>query len=459
MKTAIGNYRQIYFIGIGGIGMSALARYFKLQGLEVKGYDKTPTPLTQQLEDEGIAIHFEDLGEKVTEITLSPEETAVIYTPAIPSDFGELNYLQENNYYVIKRAKALGLITQFSRGLTVAGTHGKTTTSTMLAHILHETVGCNAFLGGISVNYKTNYLSSVNSPYTVIEADEFDRSFLHLHPHASIITSTDADHLDIYGDKEHFQEGFEQFAQQISGKGYLIQKKGLNLHSPASTFTYATNEEADYSATNFHYEEDVFKFDIQTPKETYKNVVLGIPGIHNAENALACFALCDLMEFDLQKVVKTLATFRGVERRFEYHIRTQNLKYIDDYAHHPIEIKALMSSIEQLYPDYRKIGVFQPHLFTRTRDFMEEFAEQLSRLDELILLPIYPARELPIEGITSERLCELSKAKIKRVLSKEETIAYLKTIKKGVVLTIGAGDIGRMTDEIEANFKNELNLK
>lgn len=456
MKTAVGDYQRVYFIGIGGIGMSALARYFKLQGLEVCGYDKTESPLTDELVAEGIAVHYEDRGQRAEEIAIRPEETLVIYTPAIPKDFKELIFFQENNYRVIKRAKALGLITHFSRGLTVAGTHGKTTTSTLLAHILHETVGCNAFLGGISVNYKTNYLSSNNSPFTVIEADEFDRSFLQLSPHASIITSVDADHLDIYGDKAHFREGFEQFAARISDKGFLVQKKGLHLHSPATSFTYSIHEKADYTASNFRYEKDVFKFDIQTPTHTYKEVVLGIPGLHNAENALACFALCELLQFDLSKVIDAMATFRGVERRFEYHIRTEKLKYIDDYAHHPNEIKALLDSVEMLYPQLKKIGVFQPHLFTRTRDFMKDFAAQLSRLDELILLPIYPARELPIDGITSEALCPMTKGKKARVLSKKETINYLKTIREGVVLTIGAGDIGRMTEEITANFKQTI---
>lgn len=453
MSKVLGVYQQIYFVGIGGIGMSALARYFKLQKMQVSGYDKTPSPLTQQLEQEEISIHFEDLGASVQELVGTPEETLVIYTPAIPKEHGELKWLQANGYQVIKRAEALGIITKMSRGLAVAGTHGKTTTSTLLAYLLYETVGCNAFLGGISSNYNTNYLSSTNSPYTVIEADEFDRSFWQLSPYASIVTSTDADHLDIYETAENFQKGFEEYVKKISSKGYLILRKGIQLHTLAETLTYAINEKADYMGTNLHYEKGVFKFDITTPTTKYTDVVLGVPGTHNAENALACFALCDVLNISVTKVISALASFKGVKRRFEYHIKTDDLVYIDDYAHHPTELNALLDSIELLYPKHKKIGVFQPHLYTRTRDFKTAFEAELSRFDELILLPIYPARELPIEGVTSEALLENITAKDKKVLSKEATIDYLKTIQKGVVLTIGAGDIDRLVPTIKKNFE------
>jgi UDP-N-acetylmuramate--alanine ligase len=452
MKTALGEYKYIYFIGIGGIGMSAIARYFNLMGLRVCGYDKTPSPLTNELENEGIDIHFSDMAKEVESKVGSTADTLVIYTPAIPKEHGELTWLKEKGYKVIKRAEALGVITHFSRGLAVAGTHGKTTTSTMLAHLLHETVGCNAFLGGISSNYNTNYLSSTNSPFTVIEADEFDRSFLQLSPYASIITATDADHLDIYGTPENFQKGFEDYAMKIQENGFLILRKGIELQSKAKTFSYAIEEDADYKGYNLRYVNGVFMFDIQTPSSTHQDVVLGLPGKHNAENALACFAMCDLLKFDLTKIIEALATFKGVKRRFEYHIKTQNIIYIDDYAHHPTELNALIDSVQLLYPGKTKIGVFQPHLFTRTRDFIDGFAEQLSRLDEVILLPIYPARELPITGITSELVLSKMINNNKRVLTKEETVQYLKTIHEGVVLTIGAGDIDRLVPEIKMNF-------
>lgn len=452
MNTALGKYKYVYFIGIGGIGMSALARYFNLIGLKVSGYDKTPSPLISELEHEKIEVHFDDLAENVLSIVGTKEDTLVIYTPAIPKEHQELNILKNNGYNVIKRAEALGIITKFSKGLAVAGTHGKTTTSTLLAHLLHETVGCNAFLGGISSNYNTNYLSSTNSSFTVIEADEFDRSFLQLSPFASIITSADPDHLDIYGDAATFREGFEAYAQKINSDGFLVIRKGIELHAQAKVWTYAVNEDADYVGSNLHYENGVFKFDIKTPTHVFQNVVLGLPGKHNAENALACFAICDLLQLDLSKVITALSTFKGVKRRFEYHFKSQDLIYIDDYAHHPTELKALLDSVELLYPNQTKIGIFQPHLFTRTRDFLDGFAEQLSRLDEAILLPIYPARELPIAGITSEAILAKITSNIKRVLSKEETIAYLKTVTRGVVLTIGAGDIDRLVPEIEKNF-------
>lgn len=455
MKRSLEVYRQIYLIGIGGIGMSALARYFNLQGFKVSGYDKTTSPLIDSLNKENITVHFEDKGEAVFSLVGSSSDTLVIYTPAIPKEHQELKLLQAKGYKVIKRAEALGMITQYSRGLAVAGTHGKTTTSTLLAHLLHETVGCNAFLGGISTNYNTNYLSSKNSPFTVIEADEFDRSFLHLSPYASIVTSVDADHLDIYGSAENFRKGFEEYAKRIESVGFLIAHKSVSLHTLAKTYTYAIGEKADYEGFNLQYENSVFKLDIKTPKKTYKDVVLGLPGKHNAENALACFALCDVMQFDMEKVIQHLASFKGVKRRFEYHLKTDELIYIDDYAHHPSEIKALLDSVNLLYPEKKKIGVFQPHLYTRTRDFKDDFIKQLSRLDEVILLPIYPARELPIEGITSDALLEKITAKKKQVLSKEATIAYLKDVTSGLVITIGAGDIDRLIPEIKKNFQEQ----
>jgi UDP-N-acetylmuramate--alanine ligase len=437
-------FDKVYFIGIGGIGMSALARYFKMKEYHVAGYDKTPSPLTDVLESEGIEIHFEDLGAEIPSIYQEVDKTLVVYTPAVPGDMGELNYFISRGYKVLKRAEVLGLITRDSKALGVAGTHGKTTTSTMLAHILNESkLGCNAFLGGISSNFNSNFVSHNMSPWTVVEADEFDRSFLQLSPFASIVTSTDADHLDIYGDNDEFLDGFRKYINLTNPNGFCVQHTSVEI-SAKNTLTYGLDKDAHYSGLNLRFIDNKFLMDVQAPNEIWEAVELGIPGTHNAENALACIAMCVKLGLTQSEIRAALKSFLGVKRRFEYHIRTEKLIYIDDYAHHPTEINALMDSIGLLYPTKKVIGVFQPHLFSRTRDFFKAFAESLSRLDELILLPIYPAREQPIPGITSDSLLESITVKSKHVMTPDEAVSFLSEIEEGVVLTIGAGNIDRI---------------
>lgn len=456
----LSDFKRAYFIGIGGIGMSALARYFNSIGWEVAGYDKTASSLTNLLENEGIKIHFEDLGDSIPSSFKELKSTLVIYTPAIPKTHGELNYFIANNFNLFKRSQILGLLTHNSKGLGVAGTHGKTTTSTLLAHILNESsVKCNAFVGGISSNFNSNLITSKNSEYTVIEADEFDRSFLQLSPYASIITSTDADHLDIYGDASTLIKGFQEYANLIHDNGILIVKYGLNLNAKAKIFTYGVNEQnADYTAYNMVYNEGKFQFDIAFPNGKWNNIEFGLPGIHNTENALACIALTQNLGLSEEEIRYGLKTFKGVKRRFEYQVKSPNLIYIDDYAHHPTEIKALISSIRMLYPNKKITGIFQPHLFSRTKDFFQEFAEELSKIDDLILLPIYPAREEPILGITSDALLEKINLENKHLFNASATLEYLTNVKEGVIVTIGAGDIDRMVENIKKIVNENLKL-
>ncbi|MCE2742401.1 MAG: UDP-N-acetylmuramate--L-alanine ligase [Fluviicola sp.] len=457
----LSTFKRAYFVGVGGIGMSALARYFKSLGWNVAGYDKTPSPLTEALISEGVEIHFDDLGESIPEEYKEKESTLVIYTPAIPKNHGELNFLMQHNFQLFKRSQVLGIITANSLGLGVAGTHGKTTTSTLLAHILNESsLKCNAFLGGISTNFNSNLVTSKDAKYTVVEADEFDRSFLQLTPFASIITSTDADHLDIYGDASVFLKGFQDYANLINENGFLILRNGLTLTSKAPIFTYGVNDEtADFKAINLRFEESKFLFDIIFPEGEWKNIEFGLPGIHNAENALACIALLQKIGLSEDEIRFGLKTFKGVKRRFEYHIKSDDLVYIDDYAHHPTEIHALVSSVRLLYPNKKITGVFQPHLFSRTRDFFDDFASELSKMDEVIVLPIYPAREEPIEGVTSDKLVEKIALNIKSLKSPSEALNYLSQIKEGVVLTIGAGDIDRIVEPLKQGLKSTNSIK
>ncbi|NRA12247.1 MAG: UDP-N-acetylmuramate--L-alanine ligase [Crocinitomicaceae bacterium] len=452
-------FNRAYFIGVGGIGMSALARYFNFQGWKVGGYDKTKTPLTANLEEEGIDIHYEDFGPSLPELFKNVENTLIIYTPAIPENFGELLHVQYSGYAVIKRAEVLGMITRDSKALGVAGTHGKTTTSTMLAHMLNESeLKCNAFLGGISTNFNSNFVSG-DSDLTVVEADEFDRSFLQLNPFASIVTSTDADHLDIYGNNDDFLIGFKEYAKRINPAGFLIRHVDVALNHP-NEITYALNQEAEFSGSNPRFENGQFLIDLATPKGTWKDIELGLPGLHNAENAIACIALCLELELTQEVIRQGLKSFKGVKRRFEYHVREDDFVYIDDYAHHPTEIKALVSSVRLLYPNQRITGVFQPHLFTRTRDFFDEFAYELSQLDEVILLPIYPAREEPIAGITSEALLSKITTEDKKLMSPTQAVEYLtssdriieRSKDRPVLLTIGAGDIDRIVPQLITEF-------
>lgn len=444
--------KNIYFIGIGGIGMSAIARYYNTKGYKVSGYDKTPSPLTHALESEGIEVHYEDNIEFIPKDT---ESTLVVYTPAIPKDMGELVYVQENGYRVIKRSRMLGEISEGQRCMAVAGTHGKTTTSTLVSHIFTATgEGCSAFLGGISKNYGTNLLVHENN-VVVAEADEFDRSFLQLFPEIAVITSMDADHLDIYGDEVHIHEAFRAFASQVSGT--VIAKKGLPLSSQdtkAKLMSYSYNDpEADFYAVLTDGDGNGFThFDLHHPNGVIKDCVVGIPGWVNIENAVAASAIGLTYGLDAEKIKEALASFEGVKRRFDIQLKSEKCIYIDDYAHHPREISAALTSIKGNFPDYRITAIFQPHLYTRTRDFADGFAESLSCVDKLILLDIYPAREEPIPGVTPEIIFKNVTAPEKVLLNKSELMEHLQntvTGEKELFVTVGAGDIDRFIEPIK----------
>lgn len=436
-------YTNIYFIGIGGIGMSAIARYYHYKGLKVSGYDKTPSELTAALESEGIEVHYED---NIGFIPKDVEHTLVVYTPAIPADMGELVYVQEHGYRVIKRSRTLGEIAQGQKCLAVAGTHGKTTTSTLLAHIFKDSgEGCSAFLGGISKNYDTNLLVSRN-PVIVAEADEFDRSFLQLFPEIAVITSMDADHLDIYSDISNMHDAFKAFASQVSGT--VIAKYGLPIEqkdTKAQILRYAYDDaRADFYASGIKVDEcGYFTFDLNWPGGTVKDCKVGIPGWINVENSVAASAIALTYGLDPEKVKKALSSFQGVKRRFDIHLNTPGCAYIDDYAHHPKEISAAISSMRDIFPGRRLTAIFQPHLYTRTRDFADEFAEALSGVDKLILLDIYPAREEPIPGVTSEIIFEKVTAPEKVIMKKEELMEYLQNEPVDTLITFGAGNIDR----------------
>lgn len=449
-------YRNIYFIGIGGIGMSAIARYYNTKGLKVSGYDKTPSDLTRALESEGIEVHYED---NIAYIPKDVETTLVVYTPAIPQDMGELVYVQNNGYRVIKRSRMLGEIAQNQHCLAVAGTHGKTTTSTLLAHLFNDGGdGCSAFLGGISKNYGTNLLVSTND-VIVAEADEFDRSFLQLFPDIAVITSMDADHLDIYGDKSHIQEAFKAFASQVSG--HVIIKHGLDISgddTKAKILTYSyDNPDADFHGSNIRRDEcGYFTFDLDWPGGVIEGCRLGIPGWINTENAIAASAIALTYGMNPEDVRKALGTFQGVKRRFDIHLNNPKCSYIDDYAHHPKEISSAISSMRDIFPGRKLTAVFQPHLFTRTRDFADEFAESLSHVDKLILLDIYPAREEPIPGVTSDIIFDKVTLDEKVLIMKEELMEYLKDEPIDILITFGAGNIDRFTEPITEMLKNRI---
>lgn len=452
-----------YFLGIGGIGMSALARYFHCNGYQVLGYDHTPSPLTRQLEQEGIAIQYTD-DTRIVE-TLSPEQTIVVRTPAVPNDESIYCYLRQHHFTIQKRAETLGLVTQSLRALCVAGTHGKTTTSTILAHILHDShIGSNAFLGGISQNYGTNLLIDQQSPYVVVEADEYDRSFHYLSPHISVITAVDPDHLDIYGTSQAYTESFVHYASLV--KQALVVKKSVLEAIPAigtagvpHTYTYAINEPADFYADHIQVTDGQILFDFHTPDSTLTNLQLGVPIWVNIENSVAAMAVAHLVGATDEELRNGLSTFNGVYRRFNIHVNTPQLAYIDDYAHHPTELKASIQSVRQLYPHRHLIGIFQPHLYTRTRDFADDFARVLSGLDEVILLPIYPAREQPIAGVNSELLLEKITTP-KALVTKDQLIPYLldrihdcsAQQQPCAVLSVGAGDIDRLVPTITQAF-------
>jgi len=452
----INDIKSVYFIGIGGIGMSALARYFMSLGKKVGGYDRTATLLTSQLEAEGASICYTDDIACITNDFKNKKDTLVIYTPAIPEDNTLYRFFSKDEFVIMKRAQVLGLITRNSDGICVAGTHGKTTTSGLVAHILRSSpVGCSAFLGGITVNYDTNYWSNTQSPYVVVEADEFDRSFLHLSPHLALITSMDADHLDIYGDASEVEEAFNLFAQRIKPGGALVIKSSLEIDQDAidedvEIFTYGVNDKkADFSAVNLKLVDDLYNFDIITPFGNIKNAVLGIPGIHNVENAVGATALALLAGAEPDEVLSALSTYRGNRRRFQFRIREPRFCFIDDYAHHPAEIKAMIGSLRKTYSGRKITVVFQPHLFTRTRDFAADFAEALDMADRVILLDIYPAREEPIEGVNSEMLLKLMKNKNAAKADSGQVFDMVVSQPLDVLVTMGAGNIDLLVPDLE----------
>jgi UDP-N-acetylmuramate--alanine ligase len=440
--------QRVYLVGIGGIGMSGLARYFQHLGCIVCGYDKTVTDLTNDLHNEGIQICFEDNADCIPISFQAPSaDTLIIYTPAIPKDSAVLNYFKNKGFELFKRSQVLGLISKSSFTIAVAGTHGKTTTSTMVAHLLKASGNdCSAFLGGISSNYQTNVLYGKND-VMVVEADEYDRSFLTLFPDVAIITSMDADHLDIYGDHEHLTESFKLFASQIKSGGTLVHKKGLPLDTG---YTYALEDAtADAHAANIRIEGGDFYFDFINADISIPDIKMGIAGTHNIENAVAAIEAVLRLDIPAESIKDALGSFRGVKRRFEYIVKTPGHIYIDDYAHHPEELRAAISSVKRLYPDKKLTAIFQPHLYTRTRDFADGFAEVLSMVDELILLDIYPARELPIEGVTSGMLLKKMSLINKRILSKQEALDAIKNEKPELLLTVGAGDIDTLVHPLK----------
>ena len=475
----IDQLKSVYLLGIGGIGMSALARYFKSIGVEISGYDKTSTPLTDQLMNEGMNIHFEE------NIPLIPEGIdLVIYTPAIPSGNKELNYFIQKKLPLKKRAEVLGMISGKGKTIAVAGTHGKTTTATLIAHILKVAgIDLTAFLGGISKNYSTNFISSSlprrfaprnkahqlinssthqlinSSTYIVVEADEFDKSFLQLHPFIAVITSADADHLDIYGSLHAMKDTFLEFIGKLKPGGDLILKKGVNIGLLYGTknhvFSYAVEDEADYFATNLNIKNGIYFFDFHTPAGMINELIVGIPGRFNLENAIAALSVAHRLGISEEVMRDSLKSYRGVQRRFDFHCQRPGFVYIDDYAHHPEELKACIGAMKEVYPGKKITGVFQPHLYSRTRDFADAFARSLELLDEIILLDIYPAREAPIEGVDSTMLLNKIRSKNKTLCTKENLIEELILRDPEVLITLGAGDIDQLVSPIIEAFKNK----
>jgi UDP-N-acetylmuramate--alanine ligase len=443
---------NVYFIGIGGIGMSALARYFQNIGKNVSGYDKTPTRLTEELVAGGMAIHFEDSINAIP-TDYYVENTLVIVTPAVPVSHSEWNYFIERDYVIKKRAEVLGIITKDTFCFAVAGTHGKTTTSSILGHILYQSgADVTAFLGGIVENYHSNLIGN-GKTITVVEADEFDRSFLHLHPNIACVTSMDADHLDIYGDKDAIEDSFREFADKVSDKTKMFVPKGLDLEGVQIEILESqippSGVRGLFKAFNIRIENSSYLFDVQTPSETIQNIAFGLPGHHNLMNALMALAMAKTYGTSSDAIVKALASFKGVQRRFSYQIKSDKLVYIDDYAHHPTEINAVHQAVRELYPNQKVLAIFQPHLFSRTKDFADDFAKSLSQFDEILLLDIYPARELPLEGITSSWLLSKMINKHKKLVSKELLIGAILESDATVIVTIGAGDIGEMVPSIK----------
>ena len=445
--------KAVYFVGIGGIGMSAIARYFLSRGLVVAGYDRTPSDLTKALQEEGALVHYEDNVELIPAPCRDRESTLVVYTPAIPAEHTELTFFRNNGFEIQKRAQVLGTLTRSLKGLCVAGTHGKTTTSSMAAHLLHQShVDCNAFLGGIAKNYGTNYILSQKSPYVVIEADEFDRSFHWLTPFASVITATDADHLDIYGTEEAYLESFSKYSSLILPGGYLILHTGLKM-KPAvqegvTVFTYS-REDGDFHAENVRIGDGRITFDLVSPLGNIQGIELGVPVSVNIENGIAAMALAQIAGATAEEIRRGMLSFSGVDRRFDFHIKTDKMAYLSDYAHHPEEIRRSLESLRELYQGRRIKAIFQPHLYTRTRDFYKDFAAALSLLDDVCIVDIYPAREAPIPGVTSQLIYDNLKPGIKREMCSKDGI--LDVVRQGgfdVLVTLGAGDIEDYVQQI-----------
>lgn len=455
----VNTLKAVYFIGAGGIGMSALVRYFLSKGKTVGGYDRTPTELTRKLEEEGASIHYEDNVEGISQDFLDAQTTLVVYTPAIPAEHKELTFFRQQGFEVQKRAQVLGMLTRTERGLCVAGTHGKTTTSTLAAYLLdHSHVGCNAFLGGISKNYGTNLLLSDTSDFVVIEADEFDRSFHWLTPYASVITATDSDHLDIYGDHAAYVESFRKYTSLIRPDGYLIVKKGIDLtpdvQPGVTVYTYATNE-GDFHATNIHTGNGEITFDYVSPLGNINGIRLGVPVYVNIENGIAAMALAQIAGATADEIRAAMPGFRGVDRRFDFKLKNDRIVFLSDYAHHPAEIRQSVYSMRMLYPNRKITAVFQPHLYTRTRDFYKDFADSLSLLDEVILLDIYPAREEPIAGVSSRLIYDHLRPGIEKSLChKEDLLDTLRNKKLDVLITLGAGDIDNYVPQIYEILKD-----
>ena len=456
------DFDSLYFVGAGGIGMAALERYFLAKGKRVAGYDRTPSDLTAALQQEGVHIDFDEDTALIPDYCRDTQRTLVVYTPAVPDTHQGMTYFRKNGFEVVKRAALLGVVTSHTKGLCFSGTHGKTTTSSMAAHILHDSgIGCNAFLGGVLRNYDSNFLLSASSPFSVIEADEFDRSFHHLRPFVAVVTSTDPDHLDIYGTAENYLESFAHFTELIQPGGTLIVHTGLALKprpgKDVTTYTYG-RDEGDFHATNIRKGNGEIVFDLVTPWETVGDISLGVPVDINIENAIAAMAACRVIDTPADAMRQAMATFMGAKRRFEFWLKEpgpQGRVMIDDYAHHPDELRASITSVKDLYPDRQLTVIFQPHLYSRTRDFAPEFAAALSLADEVILLPIYPAREQPIPGVKSEMVLQQVTSTKKCIYSKENLIKSIHLSNFDVLLTAGAGDIANLLPEIRNEYKRQ----
>lgn len=457
-------YKICYFLGVGGIGMSALARFFNHHKINVAGYDKTETALTLELEAEGISCHYEENVELLQKKLqgFQKSEVLIVYTPAVPKDHAEYIFLEENAYTIKKRSEVLGEITRSFKTIAIAGTHGKTTTTTLVTHLLKTAgINCYSFMGGISKNYHTNLLlgdpDKNDKAYVVVEADEYDRSFLTLNPYIAVVTSVDADHLDIYGNKNSVLEGYFLFTQKVQENGILIVKKNVDneLKLTRKRLIYSLNLNTEYCAGMVHIKKGAFHYNIHSPVEKIADAVIGLPGLHNVENSIAAVAIAQQLGIKGEKIKEALRSFEGVKRRFDYRVKSENVIYIDDYAHHPEELKATITAARQLYPGKQLTGIFQPHLFSRTRDFADDFAKSLDLLDECILLDIYPAREKPIIGVDSKMLLDKMSLKCKIRLKKENVLDYLKNNRPEVLLTMGAGDIDKLAEPIEKLLKTE----